>query len=293
MPTDSYHKNYSSISKTMLSTFIRSPYEYYRYYVKQDLSPPGPKKQMLIGSAAHAILLEKMMFTEVVAVYGHECFKRDSKTKEIINSLNPKTAAEFREANSDKICLKPDECEHVFNIVEAVRNHELGQLISDPQAKFEQEIYWKCEETGLQCRCCPDFHIDMGDHVLCYDLKVTEQIYPNLFNKVANRFGYWLQEQHYGAGLIAHYGKPVVFKFWAVEAGGFLRVVPYEYDTPSRENARTAYLSAMDRLARSYADDLWTDAWTSKVQFLTLSPWDLAMQDDEELEFDDDSDATE
>lgn len=291
MPTDSYHKDYRSVSKTMLMKFIASPYEYYRYYVEQDVDPPGPKKQMLIGSAVHAVLLDKMMFTDVVAVYPEDCFKRNSKTKEIINSLNPVPAAEFREANADRICLKPDECEQVFNVVEAVRNHELGRILSHPDAKFEQEIYWIDEQTELSCRCCPDFHIDMGDHVVCYDLKVTEQIQPSLFNKVANRFGYWLQEQHYGAGITAQYKKPVTFKFWAVEAGGFLRVVPYEYDTPSRENARTAYESAMERLRRAYGDNQWSDNWTQTTQFLTLSPWDLETQEDE-LEFDDD-DATE
>lgn len=276
----------------MLSTFIKSPYEYYRYYVKQDTPTPEPKKQMLIGSAAHAVLLEKLMFSEVVAVYDDDCYKRDGKTKELLDSLNPKPAQAFREMNAGKICLKDSEAEQVFNIVQAVQQHDLGRILDDPAAQFEQEIYWTCPMTGIGCRCCPDFHIDMGDHVLCYDLKITEQIYPQPFNKVANRFGYWLQEQHYGAGIVSKYDKPVVFKFWAVEAGGFLRVVPYEYDTASRENARQAYELAMAKLKSAYDNDLWADDWTQKTQQLTLGPWDVALSD-EDLEFDNDDAAEE
>jgi hypothetical protein len=280
MKPQSYHEDFQSVSKTMLNHFVDSHKEYATYYVHRTHSPPAPKKQMLIGSAVHDILLEKFDFDKVIAVYDESCFKRDGKTREILNSLNPGPAAEFRDMFPDRYCLKPDEAQVVHDVCNAVHDHALGDLIRHPEAKFEQPIYWQCEVTGLNCRCCPDFLIDMGDHVLCYDLKVTEQPKPNDFARVANRFRYWLQDAHYSAGIQSHYKKPVQFKFWVVEAGGLCRVSPRLYDPSSRDMAMESYRLEMALLKQCYATGDWADEWTEAETFIPLNPYALRTEAD-------------
>lgn len=273
-----YHAD-DSVSKTKLNHFAKSTLNYWHYHVAKDIAPPAPKRQMVIGSAVHDVLLEGGDPDTRIAVYTDDCFKKDG------TSLNPKPAASFREANPEKYVMKAGDGLLVRAACDAVMEHELGDLIRDPEAVFETPIFWECEQTGLKCRAKPDFYIDMGDRILAYDLKTTEDIYPPEFARTAKRFRYWLQDAHYSAGLRAQFGKPVEFKFWVVEVKQPFRISPREYDGHSRDVANQAYRNLMGQLAECYRTNEWRDKWTRKTTYLTLGPWDVDIS--EELEFDD------
>lgn len=283
---DSYHKNYSRISKTMLGHFAKSPADFARYYVNCTEEPPAPKRQMVIGSAVHAILLEKRPFDDVVKVYEGSCLKSDG-------SLNGKPAAQFRDDNPDSYCMKEADAELVKRTCAAVMNHELGELVSHPAAVFELPQEWTCPETGIDCRLMADFFIDMDDHILAYDLKTTEDIYPSGVRRTAKTLKYWLQDAHYTSGLSTIFSKPVKFKFWFVEVKGPHRIAPWEYGDRSREIGFAAYQRMMGQLKECRDTNQWPDKWTQQVNEFVINPWDV---DDEtvadetgELEgFDDD-----
>lgn len=286
MPGPEYHLDFAHKSKTMINHFIDSRAEYHAYYVDRKLDPPAPKRVMEIGSAIHAVLLEKLDMDKVVAVYDEYCFKRDGKTRELINSLNPKAAEEFRDIHHGRHCLKPADAQLVFDVCESVRASALGPLLAEPSAVFETPIYWTCPFSGLLCRCCPDFYHDMGDYILAYDLKVTELPRPKDWQRVADRMRYWLQEAHYSTGLSTHFGKPVVFKFWVIEAGPLCRISRRVLDPASRAMAQEAYQLHMQDLASCYRTGNWTDKWTQEEEVFSVNPWNITTSAD--LEFDDD-----
>lgn len=280
-----YHQNFNRVSKTMLGHFIRSTSDYCRYYVKQTDEPPKPKTAMVIGSAIHAILLERKQASDCVAAIPDSCLKSNG-------AINPKPTAQFRADNPDKFVMKQAEAAMVSHACDAAYRHELGDLIRHDNAVFEKPQEFECPHSGLSCRLMADFFIDMGNYILAYDLKTTEDIYPVGIRRTARTLKYWLQDQHYSSGLSEIFGKPTQFRFWFLEVGHPHRIAPYEYNQRAREIAKGEYVHQMQRLANCYRDGDWRDDWQCKVNDLDLSPWDVSPEianAETELEgFDDD-----
>lgn len=268
--TDLYHSDYKRISKTMLTHFVKSRNDYWRYYIQFLEQPPAPKRQMVIGSVVHKVLLERVAVTDAIAAYPNTCFKSNG-------AINPVPARKFESecAESGKYAMKQSDADLVWQVCGAVYDHELGDLIGNDEAVFETPQYWTDEKTGLDCRLMCDFYLDMGDYILAYDLKTTEDIYPIGVHRTCKTFKYWLQDAHYSSGMETIFGKPVRFKFWFVEVGKPFRIAPYEYIPQARETGRQAYHAMMAQLEECYRTNCWEDPWTQEVNQLNLSPWDV------------------
>jgi len=275
-----YHSDYNRLSKTMLSQFATSPLMFWHYYVKQDKKPDPPSSKMKVGTAVHAILLDKFRVSDVCATYSDDCFKSNGH-------LNPKPADKFREDNADKVIVKQCELNTINDTCAAVRSHELCSLLDHSDAKFETIIKWTDEATGIECRAMVDFFIDMGDHIAAYDLKTTEQIQTRPFRSTAKRFRYWLQDAHYSNGLETIYGKPVTFAFWCVETKFPHRICKREYSPASKKTAATHRRRHMESLANCFDTGDWRDEFVKNPELLTLDPWDEELPEVELMGFDD------
>lgn len=287
MDKSAYHEDYDHISKTMISDFVDSRNMYYRYYVEKSMRKPTPKAPMVIGSAIHAILLDKLSPAQCIAVYDDDCFKHDRFGRQC--GLNPKPADEFREEHKGKLCLKPAEMLIVRKAVEAVRNHPLGQIVADENAVFETPMYWTCESTDLKCRMCGDIVVvdESEKTIWCYDIKTTARPEPANFERVQRRLRYWLQDAHYSAGLRSQFGREydVRFKFWAIETSPPFRIAPYEFPQHQRDEIAERYSHIMSQIYFAYESGEWNDPWTAQTNYMVMRPWDF---DDEggELQFD-------
>lgn len=274
MATQDYHDDFDNISKTMLSDFLDSSYEYWCRYVAKTMAPSKPKKQMLIGEAVHAIVLDKLSPSEVVAIYPDECFKHDKSGRQV--GLNPKPAEEFRREHSKRICLKSTEYLVVKKCVQAIGDHELGRLIGTEGVIFETPFYWTCVHSGLKCRMCGDIVAVIDDVVHCWDIKTTARPKPHEFEKVRKQFRYWLQDTHYSHGLAANFpGRRVDFCFWAIETGEPYRIAPYKFPEIVREELHDRYANVMLSLAQAYETNEWRDPWTKQVNYLNVSPYEF------------------
>lgn len=275
----SYHRNYGAVSKTMLGHFLKSRYDFFRYYVGKTESPSGPKRVMQVGSAIHAVLLDRTPIEDCVKVYPASCLKSDG-------SLNPKPAAKFREDHPDAFVMKDADYDLVHDTCEAVMKHDLGKLIEHPDAVFETPQTWTCNSSGLPCRMMADWFIELDDRVLVYDLKTTGDIYPGGIERTCKLLKYWLQDSHYSAGLRTIFGKPVFFKFWFVEITQPHRIAPYEYDPRSREIATSSYQNTMRTLSECYASGDWADEWEKTTSQLVINPWEVDVTtENEEVEY--------
>lgn len=272
-----YHAD-ESVSKTKLNHFATSPRMYAHYYVWKDAEPPKPKTEMVLGSAVHAVLLEDFAIENCVAVYPDDCLKSNG-------AINPKPAREFEAANDGKFIMKRDLATELENICEAVQRHELGKLVTHPEAVFEKPEFWTCETTGLPCRLMCDFYLDMGHEIIAYDLKTTENILPSGVRRVSKGLRYWLQDAHYSAGLAAIFGKPVRFRYWFVETRFPYRIAPWEYSPQSREIGREAYQQLMRRLAERHQANNWDDDWVGCVNYLQLNPWEVGADEEGEVAY--------
>jgi len=284
MPIDqNYHTDFTRISNTMLKHFKDDKRKFWSWYINMDRGVPNlmGKTNVAIGQVVHQIMLEKIEASELLAYYPQDCFK-------VNGTLNPKPAKEFRESMQaqGKIVVKDEEFKRIMEICNSIEAHPLGQILGREGTTFEEPIFWTDNNTGIDCRACPDFAFNTGSEVLCYDLKVTEKPDPKNWAKIARRFAYYQQDAHYSSGLAHVTGLPVRFVFWAVESVWPYRVAQYEYDPISRERAGEDYMRTLQELKRCKEQDDWQDAWTTNPNFLAVEPWDVEAED--ELEgFDD------
>lgn len=278
--SDSYHSDFKNISKGMLMKFKSSREDYWHYYIGKDLPIPGPGDSVTMGDCVHKILLDKKEVHEVAIRYPLDCYKSNG-------SLNGQRAAAFRREFSGFHVLRDPDFLVLENILAAVADHPISQLLSHPDAEFEQPIYWIDGETNLPCKAKPDFLLDCGDYVRCIDLKLTGSIYPRDFERIAKRLGYWLQDAHYSSGLETILGKPVQFTFWCIEDHRPHRLSPREYNPRSREVAMDAYRSLMSQLEQCYRTNNWKDPWTTETDLMNLGPWDVDLPEQELEGFED------
>lgn len=258
-----YHDETDSISKTMLSHFHASPCEFNRYYVAKLQRPPQPKAA-IVGSIAHAVLLEGKQLGDIACLYPSDCLKSNG-------AINPKPARQWEQSlDHDQYAVKSDVYSQCDALLAGIASHPVVGLVADAHAR-EERVDCLDEQSGLRCRCRPDFLYDMGDEIICYDLKFTTQVKPREFWRVARMFRYWMQDAHYSRTIEAATGKPCKFVFWAIEDTPPYRVARYEYTADSRENARAEVAATLRDLASRYETGDWSDSWTSGTNDLLFT----------------------
>lgn len=280
MENKEYQSLVDLLSATQLKDFYRDVSLYNRRHVARTEEVPdlSTKRAVMIGDLVHQALLERKNIGELVCYYPDDCFKSNG-------TLNPRPAADFRERMGllGKVVIKDDEFKRVVGCCNSVMENALGLLIGMDGIEFEQPVFWTDSGTGIDCRCKPDFMYVDENEVLCYDLKVTEAVAPNQWERVAKSMLYWLQDAHYSSGLAHVHQKPVRFVFWAIESIYPHRVVKYEFDPISRERASESYVALLHDLKNRRTINDWSEDWEIEMNYLTLNPWDIK-QHEEELE---------
>lgn len=264
--TDDYHSDTSAISKSMLSVFAASPLEYYHQFITGLLPRKKPSKQMKIGTAVHAMLLEKKTIDEACVSYPYSCYVGDR--------LSSAKAKSFDQKVSPLVAVREDDMRAIQKIVENAKAGEFGKLLElhSDQAVFEKRI--DAEIEGIPCKCRPDLLILLSDQAIICDLKVGV-VKPDDFWRNAKSFGYSLQASHYSKIVQKEYGLPVTWRFWALESTFPYRVEPYWYEDRSMEIANDAHRDLLRRLKKCYDTGNWSDNFEHEK---VLNPWDVCHQ---------------
>lgn len=277
MNNDMYHALTNKVSNSMLKVFMASRRKYHSYFVSESHKMPdiGKKPDVMVGDVVHQVNLEKRDIHDIVTHYPEDCLKSNG-------TLHPQKRKEFDElmAHQGKVVLRDDDYYRVMGVCNAIAEHPLNQLLSRQDVVFEKPIFWTDTETGLECRAKPDFMYESDDFALCYDLKVSGFVEPNRWARVANKLSYWLQDAHYSSGLAHISGKPVKFVFFVCESHWPFRIARYEYDQISRERASEKYVRLVRDLLRCIEEDKWSEDWEGEANMLTLSPWEVDLDDE-------------
>lgn len=277
MSTEAYHAETETLACSQLKVFCKSRTDYREQFITKRMERQQ-KKCLDRGGICHAVVLERKPFSDVMELYPKSCLKKNG-------SLNSKPAKKFAESILPRIAVKLDMYEQVQEICDAVVNSTgkngvpgLGDILKS-DAKFEERL--DATIDGVRCRCKPDIHADLGDVVVIYDLKFVERVYPEDWWRLARRMGYAIQDAHYSRIAEAVYGKPALFRFWAVSVNYPYRVQPYWYDERSRlEVARNYHSQKLQEFAACQESGDWSDTWDSSG---TIGPWDLGANDEAEM----------
>lgn len=260
IPADQYHAH-PAVGHSGLVRIMRSPAHYQEYVTH----PPEPTPVMAFGSAFHVAILEPERFGQTFVVAP----KFDRRTKE------GKAAAEAWEAeNAGKTALTAEHMAAIEQMVASVRNHAgAAKLLSDGMA--EMSGFWNDQETGIGCKCRPDFLAMAGETITgIVDVKTCRDASADGFARAIANFGYDVQAAFYHDGLKALTGRAIPFYFVAVETEPPYAVAAYKASDEVIEVGRAKYRSALQLLKWCRENDRWPAYQPNgEIETITLPRW--------------------
>lgn len=256
--TNAEYHSHEAVSKSDLDLISRSPL----HYMDRKQNPPTQTEAMLFGSVVHKLVLEPETFAAEYAV-APKCDRRTKEGKQVWQA--------FADSISDETVISEELYAEAQNVANAVLNNPIAKkLLADGQA--EQSFFWTDAETGMECKCRPDYLIENKGLVI--DLKTTENASPEKFVKSAYDYRYHVQAWWYTNGLKQCGIKVSNFVFIVVEKKPPYAVCVYAADDLM---LRLGELEAMDNL-RTFAECKKSGIWHGyekepEIHSLSLPDW--------------------
>jgi exodeoxyribonuclease VIII len=171
LSNERYHGS-DGVSKTGLGLLEEAP-AIYRW--ARDHGGGNGTKSLRLGSALHVAM--EGIFDDVYAI-GPDAAR------------NTKIWKDFEAAHPGRICLKPDEAQPVLEMKAAIHRYApAAELLSRP-GRFEVSYYWVDSETGLLCKCRPDWI--SADQRIIVDFKTARFVSHAKFQDAAYKLHYFV-----------------------------------------------------------------------------------------------------
>lgn len=238
MANADYHSG-PGVSKSQLDRVSQAPalLEWSRN-APNDESSTAAKQ----GTALHSLLLEPHLFERDYVVAP----EFDARTK-----AGKEARANFAAAHAGRVILTADEWDALRYQRDSVMAHpEARALLGIKGGHAEASAYWEDPDTGLLCRCRPDW---WPVPELIVDIKTTDDASKRAFSYSIRDYRYHVQDSFYTDGVTAATGCQVEdFVFLVVgkkrELGRYpVRV--YRLDDESRKMGRWLYRNDLETVA--------------------------------------------
>jgi hypothetical protein len=261
LPIEQYHSDTESVSKSGLDAIERSPWHYWALNLAPERPVIEPTAAMFAGTLAHCAILEPNEFDKRYVV-GPDVDHRTKAWKDWLGTLPP-----GREA------IGADQ--HAVAKAQAASFHahpELALALSDGRA--EVSARWVDEETGVLCRCRPDWVWPVGeDGVVIVDLKTCPDASPKGFARSVAQWRYHVQAAMYVDGFEAASGLSVhAFVFGAVENRYPFGAAAFTLFEQDIEFGRRVYRRNLALYARCKKTNTWP-GYPDVVQEIGLPRW--------------------
>lgn len=256
MPPEEYH-THPAISKSGLDRVLQSPghYQYYREHGSENT------EALSFGSAFHTLLLEPNLFEERVHIWSGA--NRTTKAGKA-------EWAEAQEIAGERDIIKQSDYNDMLEICQAIESHVSARVVLQGKGRAEASLFWTDDETGVECRCRPDWLREDG---LLVDLKSAIDASPEGFMKAAFNHGYHLQAAMYMDGFKAVYGKEAAgFAFVVAEKKAPFGIGVYQADLDFVELGRIKYREALEIYANCQKEDKWP-MYPDEIIPLHLPAW--------------------
>lgn len=258
---EQYHSG-PGVSKSHLDLIANaSPLHYWHKYLSPDREPNEPTPAMILGSAAHAIILEPDLFAaEYVPNPGIDRRSKAGKDE----------YAAFQAEHAGKIILSDEDYQTCLHIRDAVYRDPVARgLLTGGTA--EQSFYGIDEETGELIKCRTDYRHNEGRYVV--DVKTTEDASPAGFGKSSANFRYPHQVAWYDDVQDAALGHhPQYWVFLAVEKKPPYALGLYFPEPEQIAKAREANRRALRTIAECKRHNEWP-GYSAEVKPLKLPGW--------------------
>jgi hypothetical protein len=219
LPAAEYHR-LEAASASRLNCIRRQSPRHMRY--RAD-NPMEPTPALVVGSAAHCLILEPETF-ERWYVVASQCSAVTKAGKRCGNAGRARVAdgwlcgvhlGDNRPERSDVTILSADDMATVEAIRDAVRGHPTAGKLLARRTDAELSATWTDAATGCPCKARLDAPLFADRSIV--DLKTTDDAGPDSFARSILNYGYDLQARHYVEAARANDVDVVHFWIVAVE----------------------------------------------------------------------------
>lgn len=253
MTNEEYHAH-SAVGSSSLKHILRSP-AHYLAYTKED---HAPTRAMELGTAIHQAILEPNLFKDNAIVKPKFSGKgaRDAEDQWLMS-------------HADKLILKQDDMDIVDGILNSITHHALvSKLLAHGAA--EESYFWIDEETGILCKCRPDY---LREGHIIVDVKSTIDASPDGFPTQIARMKYHVSAAYYLDGVSAVIGQKFDdFLALAIEKESPYAMCVHRLDSGAIDAGRMLYKKALKSLARCRETNHYP-AYAEKIVTSSLPSW--------------------
>lgn len=164
LSNEEYH-NDPAVSNSDIKKILKSPLEYWTHsWMNKNRPKRNITPAMTLGSALHCFILERDKFFDEYVVLPNK-LEIDSEFYDIESKRNDfdqnyqlpktKTAKTFRYTGSKQVIKQDDFCK-IKDMSEYLGQLPIVNKIFT-NGNAEVSVFWEDEETGLMCKCRPDY----------------------------------------------------------------------------------------------------------------------------------------
>ena len=257
MNNEEYHSS-PEISKSDLDAAAKSGVHFLH---KKEGPKSKPTPAMRIGSAFHGLILEPDVF-ENEFIYKPEILNARSKDGREWKA---------RQEEAGKTVLNEDDKEQLEAMKKALFDCVPAKKLLSAAGKAEQSYFWTDKETGLGCKCRPDYMFDDGSTIV--DLKTTIDASYRSFLRSISNFRYHVQAGWYMNGLEQATGtRPERFIFIAVEKTAPYGIGVYEADLHMTVNGYDQSRVDLKKIAKWKEEERYPN-YCTEIQQISLPYW--------------------
>ena len=262
-----------AISNSDLKLFRRSPAHF--KYLKEH--PKDETPAMRAGKSLHCAILEPDEFMKRHAVIPDNAPKRPTAAQ--IKAPKPTEEAQQRiqywtqwdMMNHGRLLVTPEKAAEYLEVGGLIRNHPSLSVFFDG-GKAEHAVFGKDPETGLICKCKPDYLTRVKDYKVCLEIKSTEDARPKQFQRTAFNFEYFTAAAYYQDVMEWSIGRPDLYLIVAFERDPPYGIKIYEIPDEAIERGRDWYDQSLSAMKQCIEDDDWP-CYPTDVEVLDLPPW--------------------
>jgi hypothetical protein len=261
LSNEAYHAG-PGVSKSQLDVLARSPYHYYCQYVSAfPIERAAPTASMRFGTLVHTAILEPDVFAKHVVMPDV-----DGRTKE---GKAAKLAA-IEEAMARGVeAVDAESYDKASTIARSFARHDhLARYLADGHP--ELSVYWKDEDTGLLCRCRPDW-LSLSQECVV-DLKTTEDAGYLSFQRSIHKWRYYVQAAFYLDGLAANGLDGYGFVFAAIERNAPHACAGYVCTESMIDAGRQEYRRLLALLKDCHDENEWP-GYQRNIEGIGLPPY--------------------